>query len=180
MWLKRIRNSIGFGVHSPFAYLLTRMVIHPGKGYSYYGYAKIERACNIATPNSIRRRARMLLRLLAFISNTTSESKKKSIFLPSHAHPAFRAAILAAMPHIRIESRPDKAAVCDIIAAPASLLPQSVLTQVLSRPGSILLLSSVPPRFPSLPEATLTLLGKHNAILFNRPQMQPLTYHMSI
>lgn len=165
------------------------MVVHPGKGYSYYGYADIDRACNIATPNSIRRRARMLLRLLSYISLFSPEEKsilhpssspEKSIFIPHDAHPAFRAAIRAAMPHIRIETRSAKAAGCDIIAAPFPLLQKDILSQAISRPGTILLLSSLPDEVPAFPEATLSILGKHSAIIFNRPQMQPLLYHMSI
>lgn len=61
----RLRHSHGYGIHSPFAYRLVTMAIHPGR-YGYYGYAEIER-----TPEREghpgrrdRRVARLLLRFL--------------------------------------------------------------------------------------------------------------------
>lgn len=66
---KRWRHSRGFGIHSPFAYDLVRLAIHPGKEYGYYGYTLIERT--LLTPSASshtrrdRRDARLLLGILA-------------------------------------------------------------------------------------------------------------------
>lgn len=38
-WLKRLRTSKGFGVHSPFAFSLITDTLRPRPGYAYYAYS---------------------------------------------------------------------------------------------------------------------------------------------
>ncbi len=62
----RWRHSLGFGVHSPFAYTLVQMAVNPGI-YGYYGYSDIDRvilAPGFKGDSHSRADARLLLRLL--------------------------------------------------------------------------------------------------------------------
>ena len=58
----RWRNSHGFGVHSPFGYQLVERVVRPCRGYAYYAYDDIDRACS-SSEHRIADKAKMLLRL---------------------------------------------------------------------------------------------------------------------
>lgn len=86
----RWRHSHGFGVHSPFAYILVQMAVNPGI-YGYYGYSDIDRVILApgfkGYPHS-RKDARLLLRMLVNL-------RSKRLLLPEGL-PAMRAAAEAA------------------------------------------------------------------------------------
>lgn len=63
--LRRWRASLGYGVHSPLAYRLVRHVVRPERGVVYYGEELLERSPEWKAEGIERRRARLLLRLVA-------------------------------------------------------------------------------------------------------------------
>lgn len=82
----RWRHSLGFGVHSPFAYNLVKMAVRPGD-YGYYGYSDIDRV--ILHPGyrgypQSREDARLLLRLMVNL-------RSRRLLIPEGL-PAMRAA----------------------------------------------------------------------------------------
>ena len=71
-WLRRLRHSRGFGVHSPSAYRLIREVFFPSKAYGYYAYPVIEdRACEDYHAD-----------LLKLIYRILVEVEPKTVYLP--------------------------------------------------------------------------------------------------
>ncbi len=178
--LTRIRNTRGFGVHSPYAYLLARLVVKPAGGYTYYGYKEIDRVSNPETPVAIRAAARTLLRFLSHIlrdpitpeGNPVSDESKKSrdiqkiahkpdpvsycspiatsIFINPKSHPAFFAAIKSADSRISIISKKRDAAQARIIAARAKIFSNDEWLNLILHPGRILLISDVTEDLSSL------------------------------
>lgn len=61
-WLRRLRGSRGYGIHSPLAFRLVKNVIRPRNEAIYYGEEKL--MFSSYSP-SIIRRARILLRFVA-------------------------------------------------------------------------------------------------------------------
>lgn len=64
---RRWRHTKGYGVHSPYAYRLVRLALHPSRGYGYYGYDAIEETLPAGENygQTKRKDARLLLRLVA-------------------------------------------------------------------------------------------------------------------
>lgn len=62
---RRWRHSRGYGVHSPYAYRLVKLALHPQRGYGYYGYDSIEQTLPSGESygQTKRKDARLLLRL---------------------------------------------------------------------------------------------------------------------
>lgn len=59
-WISRGRHALGFGIHSPFAFMLVRDVVQDHN--AYYGYHELETAS--ASPDGLsEREARFLLRI---------------------------------------------------------------------------------------------------------------------
>lgn len=65
-WYKRLRHSKGFGIHSPFAFMLVNEVINCR--CRYYGYDDIEPYIDLMKGSKQRRLARLLIRLVGRIS----------------------------------------------------------------------------------------------------------------
>lgn len=65
-WYKRLRHSKGFGIHSPFAFMLVNEIINCR--YRYYGYDDIEPYIDSMKGCKQRRLARLLIRLVGRIS----------------------------------------------------------------------------------------------------------------
>lgn len=74
----RWRNSHGFGVHSPFGYQLVERVVRPCRGYAYYAYDDIDRACS-SSEHRIADKAKMLLRLVCFLRPRTGGSIRANL-----------------------------------------------------------------------------------------------------
>lgn len=173
---RRLRHTYGFGVHSPFAYSLVTDVVRPGRGYAFYGYEDIDATFGSRVLPGVRREARMLLRLAAFI-------RPREVFLPSGIHPAYHAALHAAGVR-EIVRRPRLAGSCDMICTRGDFLSERILREMLARPGSVVAVRDIPSAwaqrlFLSIGEG-LMLLGRRNAVLIHRTGMQPLCYTMRI
>lgn len=65
-WFKRLRHSKGFGVHSPFAFMLVNEIINCR--YRYYGYDDVEPYIDSANSRKQRRLARLLIRITGRVS----------------------------------------------------------------------------------------------------------------
>lgn len=67
MAYRRWRHTKGYGVHSPYAYRLVKLALHPARGYGYYGYDAIEETLPAGESygQTKRKDARLLLRLAA-------------------------------------------------------------------------------------------------------------------
>lgn len=173
---RRLRHTYGFGVHSPFAYSLVTNVVRPGRRYAFYGYEDIDATFGSRVLPGVRREARMLLRLAAFL-------RPREVFLPSGIHAAYHASLHAAGVR-EIVRRPKLADRCDMICTHGDFLPEHLLRECLSRPGSVVAIRDVPPAwaqrlFRSLGDG-LMILGRRNAVLIHRTDMQPLCYTMKI
>lgn len=171
---KRLRHTYGFGVHSPYAFDMVRMVIRPGR-YGFYGYTDIELALGDSFSHSIRSEARMLLRLASFLNC-------RSAFIPNGAHPAFYAALRAVSKSMDIIRKSKDADSCDLVCASGSFFAPDVLEKLLRTSGKALALRDVNPEllarlFASLPSG-LMLYGKRNAIIISREGMQKVAYSM--
>lgn len=208
--LTRWRNTRGFGVHSPFGFQIVKRVIKNPGGYAYYAYADIERCChNDHTGKKTTEEAKMLLRLTCMVKADSifltpdcpkafktalrgANSKIRFISNPSRLSGCDIAAI-------SFPSSPNEAqalsngakavALSDGAEAKAeskaAIGPSlNALKDFISLPEKTLLLKNLPSGwseklFDSMKEGIM-LLGKRNAILISRPEMQKVSYLISI
>lgn len=175
---RRWRHSHGFGVHSPFAYDLVRHVVHPPKGYVWYGYTDIDNdilhdRTSRRLPH-VRRHARMLLRLAAWLNVDSAYLPKDSPATP------FRAALRAANSRMRVTSAQAEIGKCTLVASTGDFIPLSTLLSLVATPGRIIGMRDVPQGwaaalFEALPEGVM-LHSPHSLILVHRPGMQKTSY----
>lgn len=173
----RWRNSHGFGVHSPFGYQLVERVVRRCRGYAYYAYDDIDRACS-PSEHRIADKAKMLLRLVCFL-------RPVKVFLPACAHKAFLIAIKRADSKTRFIRNADKAVSdCDMIATRGDEIPLEWLCSFMSLPDRTLLINDAPQKwcdtvFEAMNEGIM-IRGRHNAIFISRSGMQKVSYLMYI
>ncbi len=173
----RWRNSHGFGVHSPFGYQLVERVVRPCRGYAYYAYDDIDRACS-SSEHRIADKAKMLLRLVCFL-------RPRKVFLPDYAHKAFFIAMKSPDSKIRFIRNADKAVSdCDIIATRGDEVPLEDLRSFMSLPDRTLLIKDAPQNwcdsvFEAMNEGIM-IRGRRNAICISRSGMQKVSYLMYI
>ncbi len=176
--LRRWRNTRGFGVHSPFGYDIVTRVVRPGRGYSYYGYAAIDAACEQdGCSMKTGKQAKMLLRLAAMLNID-------SAFLPTGVHPAFHSALKAANREMRIERRLKNASACRMLCAKGDYIPLETIKRHLSASGNVVALLDVPEGwiediYNSM-ENGIMVKGKKNAFFIARQTMQKVGYQMTI
>lgn len=208
--LTRWRNTRGFGVHSPFGFQIVKRVIKSPGGYAYYAYADIERCCHKDhTGKKTAEEAKMLLRLTCMVKADSifltpdcpkafktalrgANSKIRFISNPSRLSGCDIAAI-------SFPSSPNEAQVLSNVAEAVALSDGAeaeaegkaavgpslnALKDFISLPEKTLLLKNLPSGwaeklFDSMKEGIM-LLGKRNAILISRPEMQKVSYLISI
>lgn len=208
--LTRWRNTRGFGVHSPFGFQIVKRVIKSPGGYAYYAYADIERCCHKDhTGKKTAEEAKMLLRLTCMVKADSifltpdcpkafktalrgANSKIRFISNPSRLSGCDIAAI-------SFPSSPNEAQVLSngaeavalsdgaeaVAEGKAAVGPSlNALKDFISLPEKTLLLKNLPSGwaeklFDSMKEGIM-LLGKRNAILISRPEMQKVSYLISI
>lgn len=175
---KRWRHTRGYGVHSPFAYRMVKMVICPGMGYGWYGDAAIDVAADTSEDFRRRKQARMLLRLACFM-------RTERVYLPvSNRSGLLTTALHCYDSRVRIEKKRCDLEECDMICTHGDHLDKETLCRLISRQGIVIVASDLPEGWPeeifgSLP-AGLMFRGKRNMIAINRPEMQKLCYTISI
>ena len=208
--LTRWRNTRGFGVHSPFGFQIVKRVIKNQSGYAYYAYADIERCCHKDhTGKKTAEEAKMLLRLTCMVKADSifltpdcpkafktalrgANSKIRFISNPSRLPGCDIAAIsFPSSPNEEqaISNGAEAAALSNCAEAEAegkaAVGPSlNALKDFISLPEKTLLLKNLPAGwaeklFDSMKEGIM-LLGKHNAILISRPEMQKVSYLISI
>ncbi len=204
--LTRWRNTRGFGVHSPFGFQIVKRVIKSPGGYAYYAYADIERCCHKDhTGKKTAEEAKMLLRLTCMVKADSifltpdypkafktalrgANSKIRFISNPSRLSGCDIAAIsFPSSPNeAQVLSNGAKAvALSDGAEGKAAVGPSlNALKDFISLPEKTLLLKNLPSGwaeklFDSMKEGIM-LLGKRNAILISRPEMQKVSYLISI
>lgn len=203
--LTRWRNTRGFGVHSPFGFQIVKRVIKSQSGYAYYAYADIERCCHKDhTGKKTAEEAKMLLRLTCMVKADSifmgpdcpkafktalrgANSKIRFISNPSRLPGCDIAAIsfpssyeAQALSNCAEAEAEGKAAV----GKAAGGLSLNNLKDFISLPEKTLLLKNLPAGwaeklFDSMKEGIM-LLGKCNAIFISRPEMQKVSYLISI
>lgn len=175
---KRWRHTRGYGVHSPFAYSLVKGVVRPGRAYRWYGYQAIEQSLLTQSSAKIRKEARMLLRLAAFL-------RIDSAYLPAgnDAGP-YLTALLAADSGTRIVSALGKLTECRMICTSGTAVPLTLLKTAVMREGCVIAARDLPAAWIeelySILPTGLMLRGKKNVIIINRPDMQKLAYTVRI
>lgn len=172
---KRLRHTRGHGVHSPFAYMLVKEAVHPSPQYAYYGDLDIDNSFGNDFVVSMRRHARILLRLIVLL-------QPKTVYMPQGIHPAFPTAVKCADSSIILKRGLGDAPNCDMICSTDSKVPLDTLLEFISRPGSIIAIRKIPEDwvdriFEALPEG-LVLRGKKTIIAVNRPRMQKIQYKL--
>lgn len=208
--LTRWRNTRGFGVHSPFGFQIVKRVIKSQSGYAYYAYADIERCCHKDhTGKKTAEEAKMLLRLTCMVKADSifltpdcpkafktslrgANSKIRFISNPSRLPGCDIAAIsFPSSPYeAQALSKGAKAvalsngAEAEAEGKAAVGLSLNALKDFISLPEKTLLLKNLPAGwaeklFNSMKEGIM-LLGKRNAILISRPEMQKVSYLISI
>lgn len=207
--LTRWRNTRGFGVHSPFGFQIVKRVIKSHSGYAYYAYADIERCCHKDhTGKKTAEEAKMLLRLTCMVKADSifltpdcpkafrtalrgANSKIRFISNPSRLSGCDIAAISFPSPYeAQALSNGAKAqalsncAEAEAEGKAAVGLSLNALKDFISLPEKTLLLKNLPAGwaeklFDSMKEGIM-LLGKRNAIFISRPEMQKVSYLISI
>lgn len=175
---KRWRHTRGYGVHSPFAYMIVKEVIRPAEGYAYYGYVDIDNAIDDNSLPGTRRMARILLRLAARLGI-------QDAFLPHDSRTsAFRCALKGACSGMRIVSALSALDSVRLICSTGEHVPLADLEKALRTPGRIVAIRNMPEGwrdrlFDAISEG-LMLYGRSNAIFFSRPGMQKVAYSVKI
>lgn len=174
---RRWRHTRGYGVHSPFAFSLVEMVVHP-QGIGWYGYQDIDQTFYPGLPDrKVRRQARLLLRL-------TVALRPKSVFLPLGIHPAYHAALAASDSRMQISRRPSDALSCRLICSQANHIDLPALLMHMAHPGNMVAISNIPAEwveqiYDAMPSGLL-LEGKHNIFAICRSDMAKLRYSICI
>lgn len=174
---KRWRHTRGYGVHSPFAYMLVKEVVRPGSDYVWYAYTDVDNAMADRVARRYRRQARILLRLAARLA-------VESAFIPQNVSGPFRAALLGADSRMHIVTAMAEIDRCRLIGTIGDYIPLETLTRLMARPGRILVFLNVPDGwreslFGAVDEG-LMFYSRRNVIVINRPGMQKVAYSVSL
>lgn len=175
---RRWRHTRGYGVHSPFAYMLTKEVVRPKRGYAFYGYDDISDEARSARLSGARERAaRMLLRIIVRL-------RPESVFISEELGATFITAAKTADRRIRLETSPTRAASCRMIVSHGETLSLDLLKNHLSVAGNSLVLRNIPrgwqdELFDSMSEGVMLYSPRH-AILVAREGMQKVAYSMQL
>lgn len=176
---KSWRHTRGYGVHSPFAYMLVKEAIRPSRRYAWYAYDDIELLLP-AGASRLRREARMFFRLLATLRPAT-------ICFHGNIHAAFRCAALCANRRMGIsiyrggnQQLPD----ADVLASAGESIPGDILCRFISSPSKILLVKEATEELrlrilDAMPSGVM-FYGRRNLICVSRPEMQKVTYSVRI
>lgn len=193
-WLKRWRNSHGFGVHSPFGFMITQNVISLPDKYNYYAEKSLrEGAKLLPLSHSLQKKAARLacvmLRLAVSspfkVALISEESDRQNPLLAQ----AFKAAgvqtrvlnrkeLSQALAKIKVQNTPTM-----LVVDSGNPLPTDDLIQHLTACGNHLLFLGEPhplaQRILQLPNQ-LIFEGKDNLFAIARPHMQSLRYYTNI
>lgn len=176
--LRRLRNSRGFGVHSPYGYSFVKSVIDPPHGYQYYAEEDLDtHLTNDPERYRLLPESRTLLRIVAF-------TRPSRVFLPKNANKIFRLAVRGAGAHIKLTDRIQHLQESDLAAVSGSGLPLDVLKDYLKFGSRTLLIKDIPQDwteslFEAMPEGIL-FEGPVNSIFLSRPGIWKVRYLMNL
>lgn len=176
---KRWRHTRGYGVHSPFAYMIVKEVIKPSRRYAWYAYEDMETLLP-SGDSRLRKEARMFFRLLAIL-------RPSSICFYDSFHVAFRCAAIDANPGIGIskyDSAEKKIPEADMLATVREAIPADLLCRFVSLPSKTLMAKNIPEELrlkilDAMPGGVM-FYGRHNIICISRPEMQKVVYSIRI
>lgn len=180
MWLKRWRNTHGFGVHSPFGFQFTQRVVNLGRKYAFYAEAQLrEDAAQLhGRRDSVLREAVMLLRLQAL-----SPVDAVRISAPASALSPLATQALAAAGIADIADIATPVAGRTMLIATGAETSAAAAAAHLQGVGNILFILDAPRGLDRqlLAHGNLLIIsGRRNLLAIRRPQMQSLLYHMHI
>jgi len=174
---QRARHVRGFGVHSPFAYMLVKDIIRPLGIYGYYGYYTID-CITESKPRAIHTPqgdldagdlAKLILRLVATLH-------PGNVFLSESLPRVISAAVKEASPGIALHRKLNEDTIPALTVVEASHPAVAQIPDFLAKDGNMALLIAPSPQlcsdlFDSLSEGLL-LEGKRVALLVARSKMQ--------
>lgn len=174
---KRWRHTRGYGVHSPFAYMLVNEVVHPPKAYGYYNYDAILPDIPHNYYGKIYRHACTLLRLSARLDVDSAYIPQYALAVP------FIAALKGANSGMRITAVLADADNCTLIGTASDYVPLATLKKLLQKEGRIVAMRNVPSDwdiqlFEALPSGIM-LHSPHELIVINRPYTQKVAYSVN-
>lgn len=128
----RFRHGKGYGIHSPFAYMIVRDVINPP--YRYYGYDDLEVDISaVGRYKAMRRNLRLVLRLVGRMNC-------RKVILPPVVDPLLRKAVSLGGGEL-IDSPDSMLAGSDniLVYMDSIYLTNSVLSQLIGKDGCFIL-----------------------------------------
>lgn len=115
-WYKRLRRSLGFGVHSPLAYRMVTEVLNPPRVYGYYIYDRIP---------SMRKTHPTLLSNhdLQLIYRLVHELQPSSVSIYSESSAILEILIKTAVPSAQIKPSGGEMLICEAMCHPEEETP---------------------------------------------------------
>lgn len=181
VWLKRWRNSHGFGVHSPFGFQLTQLVVSLKRGYAYYAEEEIANKAAELPRNSNRRKLCQMAILIHRLLNFYPPQRAILSAAAREFNPLLEYSITSAGTPIVKDN--NDLNLPSFTAALGSEMEWNQIQKSISAVGSILFLINAPSGIVKQLQSTPNLLiisGQKNLLIIHRPQMQTLLYHMYI
>lgn len=172
---KRWRHTRGYGVHSPYAYMIVKEILKTPKGAQYYGEGEIEQTIVKSSDRRWRKTAKFLLRLAARLD-------VGSTFIDAGLakHKTLTTALRLANSRMSVTSEVQLIGNSRLLITNGETVSMEQLTDLLERPGRIILMLNAPAGwdkklFEALDEGVM-LHDKKSFLIISRPGMQKVSY----
>lgn len=176
-WLRRWRNSRGFGVHSPFGYMLAKEVVLPDSRYCFYSEETLRRQ-NL-THKLSRDDFQIAMRMLRLILRL----QPKNVSLPDRFTGFMHPALKKGTPLLRILKSPEQTKSKCVALFDSGESLNSIL-KFLETPGcAAYCLNRTEADAEKIFEAMecgILILGRRNLLAIHHPEMQKIAYQMYV